>query len=283
MSTTTEYKDDKPKATPRTPPVVGTNSARIITPDDFYRSQIDWHKIGRWNKKMYSAEQVMPLDTLTEEEQVAVAICKKYYYGTLLVQGHRGGGKSMFANWVLWHMKNYFGRKVGSDKMPSPEFGDCHLVTIDNIAEQLKLMDQAQVEDGDFRSANSWLRGMAVMCDEFYRLVDKRNTMSRENRMVNDIIFQIRHYEILLIGIAPDVDLLDAQRTQEYANAVATCIWMSNGEYSHVKVRPIELMTDRGVQRMGNNSIDHLYIPAYKWCNLYQTRNPMSGRPKLSI
>ena len=224
----------------------------------------------------------MPLDTLTEEEQVAVAICKKYYYGTLLVQGHRGGGKSMFGYWVLWHMKNYFGRKVGSDKMPAPEFGECEFVTIDKIAEQLKIMDQAQVEDGDFQSAHSWLEGMAVLCDEFYRLVDKRNTMSIENRMVNDIIFQIRHYRIQLIGIAPDIDLLDAQRTQLYANAVATCIWMGNGEYSHVKVRPIELMTDRGVQRSEGKGVDHLYIPAYKWCNLFKTRNVYGARPKLS-
>jgi hypothetical protein len=223
----------------------------------------------------------MPLSTLTEEEQVAVAICKKYYYGTLLVQGHRGGGKSMFGHWILWHMKNYFGRKVGSDKAPSPEFGDCQFLTIDDIAEQLKVMDQAQAEDGDFHSAHSWLEGMAVLSDEFYRLVDKRRTQSKENQMVNDIIFQIRHYRILLIGIAPDIELLDAQRTQEYANAVATCIWMSNGEYSHVKVRPIELIGERGVQRQGNNTVDHLYIPAYKWCNLYQTRNPFGTRPKL--
>ncbi len=151
---------------------------RVLTPDDFYRSQIDWHKVGKWNKRIYTVDTIVPAAEMSPEEQAAVAICKKYYYGSLLIQGHRGGGKSMTGYWLLWHMKNYFGRKVGSDKMPSPEFGDCQFVTIDDIAAQLALMDQAQVEDGDFHSAHSWLDGMAVLCDEFYRLVDKRNTQS---------------------------------------------------------------------------------------------------------
>ena len=257
--------------------------SRLLTPENVYHSnKIDWENMGAWNRKLYVADPIVDASTLTEEEQIAIRICKKYYYGLTLVQGGRGGGKSMFGWWDLWHMENYFGRQVGGDRLPRPgEFNNFHYTDINEICDQLDLMDEADKDTGDFHSAHSWLEGMAVMCDEFYRLVDKRRTQSKENQKVTDIVFQIRHYGIHLIGIAPDVNLLDVQRIQEYANAVATCVWMSNGVYSHIKIRPIETMGEKGVQRVAGK-VDNLYLSSKIWGNAYHTKNPYGSRPHLN-
>jgi hypothetical protein len=254
-----------------------------ITTQDLLQPDIHpgfWKETGAWDKQLYVPKPSIDTTQLDHWEQQIYEICKKYYYGFIVVDGPRGAGKTGFAWWLMFWWKVLFDRKVGADRRPRPAFGDCMWVDINALAEELDKLDAAQTETGDFHNADSWLPGMAIFSDEIHRLLDKRRTQTKENQVVTDVLAQIRHYGIALIGCSPDANRLDAQRGQTAANAYVACNYMSNGLWTHAKIRPIETMGANGVQRVSGR-IDDVYIYMPKWCNLYYTKNPYGARPKL--
>lgn len=166
--------------------------------------------------------------------------------GTMLIKGLPRSGKTLYAVHHSKFLRDNFGIPVTMDFKPEATFGpytlfdeDVLLQELDNVtAISKKSAKWVTGQDGlDDITKKLKLYGHTVVLDEGTRWLDRRRSSSNINLLLNDIVKQWAHYDILLMVINHFEDELD-HRFLRYVNGQGTTVscswgmtWPETGEY----------------------------------------------------
>ncbi len=167
--------------------------------------------------------------------------------GIMLVTGPPRAGKGLFSTVLAYWIKRFFkGKRILMDNHPRKAFGHYTLFNEDVITSDISKMrevsdvDLSEKEKGVKDKANKleavasqWttergdvmLKNAIWQADEFWRYMDKRIPGSIMNRVTGGIIKNWGHLDLLLMGIAQEVNDLDFYRCLPHVTHEARCNW----------------------------------------------------------
>ena len=268
--------------------------SRSITPDMIRRGvDVDWRFHGDFDAQLYHTEPVVG-HFVDEWEATVAAILQKHAWGMWIIDGPRGSGKTGFAVTVAFYFKHLFGRPVASNFPLKPAFGEYMTFTMDDIKGQIERLNHLEENAGtsdwqavDLQSQGIWLPRRVILDDEFHRKMDKRRTMSNENKVLRDLVKEIRHYDITWLGLTPDKEHLDSKSVNNplFMSTEARCLYevdeLTNRHYIRGILYQNEQITGSGWQRV-QGPPDMIRVDVARFCNLWWTKGAISGSSKLS-
>jgi len=166
--------------------------------------------------------------------------------GVMLIKGLPRSGKTLFAIHHAKFLRDEFGLPVTMDFKPEASFGPYsmfdetvlleELANVTSIAKKSAKWNVSQ-EKTDELAYKLKLYGHTVVLDEGTRWLDRRRSVSNVNLLINDIVKQWAHYDILLMVINHFQDELDPRflRYVEGQGTIVSCSWgmkwPETGEY----------------------------------------------------
>lgn len=167
--------------------------------------------------------------------------------GVMLIKGLPRSGKTLFAVHHAKFLRDEFGIPVTMDFKPESSFGPYTffdetvlLQELDDVtAISKKSAKWAVDQDGiDNVAKKLKLYGHTIVLDEGTRWFDRRRSTSNVNLLMNDIVKQWAHYDILMMVINHFKDELDP-RFVRYVDGQGTSVscswgmhWEETGEYN---------------------------------------------------
>lgn len=262
-----------------------------IGPEDIRRGNtLDWRFYGHYNSKLYEPE--LQVDTFVDEWEAKVAmILRKHGRGMWIVDGPRGAGKSLAAVTCGFYYKQIFHRKVASNFPMRPPFGEYRAFTLDDIRDQLerlralpKTAGTANWQAVDLAKHKIWLPGYVCIDDELHKEADKRRPGTDEIKLLSDLVMEIRHYDIVWIGLTPDREILDAKRMDNdmFVSTEVKC-WKEVDRYTGKEYIWGNFYQNEGgdFQRVSGPP-DAIRFDVARFCNLYWTLGVGSSGAKLT-
>jgi hypothetical protein len=262
-----------------------------ITPDSIrFGTGVDWRFFGDYDKDLYSPKP--QVDTFVDEWEAKVSlILGKHGRGMWIVDGPRGSGKSLVAVTCGFYYKQFYHRPVASNFPLKPGFGEYRTFTLDDIRDQLERLRALPQTAGtaDWRAVNLdkydiWLPGHVCIDDELHKEADKRRPGTDEMKLISDLVMEIRHYDMIWIGLTPDRETLDAKRIDNdmFVSTEVKC-WKETSRYTGKESVWGNFYQNEGAdfQRVGGPP-DAIRFDVARFCNLYWTLGVGSSGAKLT-
>lgn len=260
-----------------------------ITPDMIRRgASTDWRFYGDFDVQMYRPEPIVG-SFVDEWEASIAAILAKHAWGMWVIDGPRGSGKSGFAAVMAFYFKQLYGRPIASNFALKPAFGEYRSFTLDDIRDQMERLNHLESADwqgADLAEKGIWLPRHVILDDEFHRKMDLRRTMTNENKILRDLVKEIRHYDVTWLGLTPDRTHLDAKTIQNpiFMSTDVRCMYEVDSLGRHY-IRGVlyqnEQTSGSGWQRMAGPP-DMVRVDVARFCNLWWTKGAISGSARLS-
>lgn len=262
-----------------------------ITPDDIRKgNDLDWRFMGDYNPSLYTPQ--LQTDGFVDEWEAKVAlILSKHMRGMWIVDGPRGSGKTLLSVTCAFYYRELFGRPVACNFPLKPAFGPYRLYNLNDIRDQLDRLRALPEKAGtaDWKAVNLdkygiWLPRHIIIDDELHKTADKRRPGTHEMKLLSDLINEIRHYDIVWIGITPDRDILDAHRINNpmFMSTEVKC-WTEVDPITHRQYVWGHFYANEGANFQRIISLpDAIRFDVARFCNLYHTQAVGSAAAKLT-
>lgn len=132
-----------------------------------------------------------------------------------LIQGDIDAGKTTFATAFVWMLKHHYSRPVTANVHFTEKFGEFTFRDSEELVEEIVKSNQA-AEEGltaeEAASRNiSAIIGHTIFDDEHYLKIERVRPNTNVATFIKDIVRQMRHYDCLLLGAAPDISDLNSK------------------------------------------------------------------------
>jgi hypothetical protein len=262
-----------------------------IGPEDIRRGAgKDWRFFGDYDQRLYSPDP--KVDTFTDEWEAKVAIILgKHGRGMWIIDGPRGAGKNVCSVTCAFYFKQLYHRPIASNFPLKPAFGDYRTYTLDDIRDQLerlralpKTAGTANWKQVNLAKYKIWLPSHVVIDDELHKEADKRRPGTDEMKLLSDLVMEIRHYDIVWMGMTPDREILDAKRMDNdmFVSTEVKCWKEIDPRTGKEYVWGMFYQNEGGDFQRISGPPDAIRFDVARFCNLYWTLGVGSSGAKLT-
>ena len=192
------------------------------------------------------------------------------YVGVVSVTGEEGSGKSMFMAMVSYWMRRFFGESLGREvlsNIPLKEpFGPYKKINEKILARELGrvnlLADKAEWDIKDIRRCA--LHRSVTNIDEIHDWLYNRRGMSNTGIMLGKLVKLHRHFDICLMGGAPNPQELDEKLWIKRITHDVECARGTDGKTSFARVYN---------RRLGKTT-NYFTMNHAEWGQLFVSKNP---------
>jgi hypothetical protein len=262
-----------------------------IGPDDIrWGEGVDWRFLGDYDRKMYEPKPVVEEFASMWEYKVFI-ILGKNDRGMWIINGPRGSGKTLAAATCAFYYKTLFGRPVASNFPLKAPFGEYRDYTLDDVRDQLERLRALPRLTGtaDWKAVNLakykiWLPNHVMLDDELHKEGDKRRPGTDEMKLISDLVFEIRHYNIVWMGLTPDKEVLDSKRLDNdmFISTEVKCFKDVDRRSGKASVWANVYQNEGQDYQRLSSPPDAIRFDVARFCNLYWTLGVGSGGAKLT-
>lgn len=262
-----------------------------ITPEDIrFGSQLPWEFIGDYDRNIYEPQPQVDEFADMWEAKVAM-ILGKHGRGMWILNGPRGSGKSIIAATCAFYYKIIYHRPVASNFPLKSGFGEYRPYSLDDVRDQLERLRALPKLAGtaDWRGVNLaqygiWLPGHVMLDDELHKEADKRRPGTDEMKLISDLIMEIRHYDMIWMGLTPDKEVLDSKRVDNdmFMSTEVKCFKDVDQRTGKVYVWGNFYANEGTDYQRLSSPPDAIRFDVARFCNLYWTLGVGSSGAKLT-
>lgn len=254
-----------------------------------------------------SAHFAFELNDDLSEREIEEAFRMAYLTrGIMCVTGPPRQGKGLFSNVWAWKVRRYFKhRHILLDYKPRRLFGpytpfneQAFMADLEKMADVAKgeipkeaksVKDKKLVNDvvahWITKRGEVLLQNSVLVLDEFWRYMDKRRPHNTMGMMLGGLIKLWGHLDMLLIGISPKLDELDAYRCIPYLNYEVRCTWSLTRSYTaECRLYKLRTVTAGGVRNISGRPLSIMIngmkpreeLDGNNYFSIYNSKNAIS-------